>query len=133
MSLDWDAEKVKPELRTYVWGKGEDDKQLHPKMHLLIWLTMVLRMSYTGTEKAKQEVLNRVQHIREKEPRLLRLNVSKEHLEQFPELWKGTNPETGEYLLTDEDVLTYWGLWTNAYYSDTKSFSRWKKWFDKNR
>lgn len=129
MSLDWNADKVPANLRTYKWGEGEDEKQLHPKMELMIWLTLTLRMSYDGKQSAKDEVLKRVQYIREKEPRLLTLYVSDDHQKDHPAVWQGA--QDGKYILTDSDILERWGLWTNAYYSDTKSFNKWKAWFDK--
>jgi hypothetical protein len=133
MSLDWNHSKVPKELRTYnaVNSKGEVTVVMHPKMEKLIWLTMLLRMSYTGDAKKKNEVKKRIAYLREVKL-LSPLWFDDAVLARDGDLWKGANKvrdDQYEYYISDEDVDTYWGLSTNNNYGDT--FTKWKALVDK--
>ncbi|NBU23895.1 MAG: hypothetical protein EBS38_08370, partial [Actinobacteria bacterium] len=77
MSLDWLAEKLPQSIRnyTYLSDTGEPTTVMHPKMEALIWLTLTLRMNYTGNATKQAEVLKRVRYLRQKD--------------KLPALWVG--------------------------------------------
>jgi len=131
MSLDWLATKIPKSVRNYTFlsDKGEPTTVMHPKMEALIWLTLTLRMNYTGGLAKKSEVLKRVQYLRAK-GKLPALWVGENTLKQDPASWQGADKD-GKYILTDQDVLVYWGLWTNSVYSTGNTFKQWKTLIDK--
>lgn len=135
MSLNWNHTKVPKEHRSYM-NKGRDGKMeeiLHPKMEKMIWLTMLLRMSYEGDAKKNAEVKKRLAYLREVKL-LSPIYLDDEVLKRDGDLWEGAvnvKDDLYEYYITEKDVDTYWGLWTNAFYSDTKAFSKWKALVDK--
>lgn len=131
MSLDWLAEKLPKSIRNYTFlsDTGEPTTVMHPKMEALIWLTLTLRMNYTGGINKKREVLKRVQYLRSKD-KLPALWVGEKTLKEDPATWQGAD-KNGKYILTDQDVLDYWGLWTNSVYSTDNAFPKWKALIDK--
>jgi hypothetical protein len=131
MSLDWLAEKLPKSIRNYTFlsDKGEPTTVMHPKMEALIWLTLTLRMNYTGGVNKKREVLKRVQYLRSK-GKLPALWVGQKTLKEDPATWQGADKD-GKYILTDSDILDYWGLWTNSVYSTDNAFPQWKAQIDK--
>lgn len=92
---------------------------------------MLLRMSYTGDAKKKNEVKKRIAYL--KEVKLLSpLWFDDAVLARDGDLWKGAvkvREDQHEYYISDEDVDTYWGLSTNNNYGDT--FTKWKALVDK--
>lgn len=133
MSLDWNHSKVPKEHRTYknVNSKGEVTEVMHPKMEKMIWLTMLLRMSYTGDAKKKAEAKKRVSYLRQVNL-LGPLWLDDAVLARDGDLWKGAvkiQDDQYEYYISEEDVDTYWGLSTNSNYGDT--FAKWKALVDK--
>lgn len=131
MSLDWQANEVPEALRTYKFtnDKGETESVMHPKMEALIWLTLKLRLNYTGNERKKAEVLKRLAYLREVDE-LPALWIGENTLKEHPEAWEGAD-KYGRYYLTAQDVLNYWGLWTNSNYSKGNTFLQWKAMVDR--
>jgi hypothetical protein len=131
MSLDWLAEKLPKSIRNYTFlsDTGEPTTVMHPKMEALIWLTLTLRMNYTGNTTKQAEVLKRVRYLRQKD-KLPALWVGEKTLKEDPATWQGADKD-GRYIITDQDVLDYWGLWTNSVYSRGNTFLQWKALIDK--
>jgi len=134
MSLNWNHSKVPKKHRIYnaVNSKGVVTEVMHPKMEKMIWLTMLLRMSYTGDAKKKAEAKKRVSYLREVKL-LSPLWLDDAVLARDGhDHWKGVvkiREDQYEYYISEEDVDTYWGLSTNNNYGDT--FTKWKALVDK--
>jgi len=128
MSLNYQYDKVPEHLHTNKWVyEGKEQSCMGVKLQSLIWLTMTLRLNYCGGAKAKTEVKKRFNFLKQNgliEP----VYPSKEMIESQPSYWAGAKKSHlnfWEYELTEADIDSHWGLWTNSHYPD-ESFSKWK-------
>jgi len=133
MSLSFLYDKLPENLCITKWVyKGEEKSCMGVKLQALIYLTMQLRRNYCGGAKAKAEVKKRFNYLKENgliEP----IYPSEEMVKSQPEYWQGavkSHFETYSYLLTEADIDSHWGLWTNSHYSN-ESWTAWKKMADK--
>ena len=127
MSLNWDATKLNPKLLTYSYEttEGNREEQGCPKLNRFIWLTLSINRNMTGGPKAKAEFIKRFKSLALIRPSLLTIEAGKLNLKGNEEFWKG-HEETKHgfrYMLTVEDVETYWGLETNVW--GRERYSKW--------
>lgn len=140
MSLNWELTNAvdnDPRLN-YTF---KDEKQMHPKLHCLIFLTMVIGQDFQGNEKKKQQAFKRLRFlrkIRQASSVGIALNIGRGAFDADPVTWAGTEFEEGgkygEYRITEADIETYWGLSTNASeMTDAKWFARMVKFLNDER
>lgn len=153
MSLDWQATDIPEHLRNWTTRspEGKEDTQMHPLMHRIIWLTMILGGSPSDLKEsdlhARLAVINRL------DPDMLKMTFGAALTD-----WKVRQPQDdGDEWLTLEEYFhrlqvpyivnrdddcrptlhltpsvisrLYGTLWTNA---DRRPFATWRKRYCEN-
>lgn len=119
MSLDWKMpEDCDKSLLTYEYTQdnGEKKKQMHPKLHTLIWMSMAIKRNYCGGEKQKSDVYSRIAYMNYRYPQFaLSIHLGGE-VQDLDTVWKGAvkSGDGYKYYIQPHDIEAYWGLWTNA-------------------
>ena len=132
MSLNWELPKHIHEnesLRSYTF---QGEKVMHPKLHCLIWLTMIIGQDFCGGIKKKDTAMKRLRFLRKLRFASevgIQLSIGRGAFDKDPTTWAGTvfadaKAKHGDYRITEDDIKAYWGLSTNA---STMSQAKWEK------
>ena len=105
----------------YTDDNGKEVEQMHPKLHVLIWATLMTKKSYCGTEKDKRDVKARFAYLYYNHRNMCQSITIGGDCKDLDTTWKGAEKvdDGYKYYIQSRDIDDYWGLWTNSNYGES--------------